>query len=550
MSETELNQRIKIEGAEESERRLTAMAAAAERLSRGFSAVASLGSTVGGIAGMWQVANAIADVDKLYQAVSRVKAITGMAAENAHAMFDMFELSGIGMGAAEGIMMNLARLSERMGGALSGSADQAQDLAQLMGKLGIAVKAGPEERLYQMADAAKVGKLRVQDLIKGFQIPRSQAAEMMEMLSQGSARLKAIKSDTLGSGDLITEAALRRHKEMLKIRRELADAWGGLVGTLYKNLIPAVTMVLTQIAAGMKAIEPIAERVGKVLAENMHLVVALAKVYLGLMLAAKAANLFAPGPAMGVLGRGRQLIGGANRAMAGRAAAAGTMDYFAARGANPGIGMFATVGGTWTRILGSVIGRFGVIGLVIGALAGAFELLRRNTLGIRDVFVSALGGILGHLKNIGSMLIGILGKLFEAVKPILGILGGALLIALFIVTKAIEAVAWVVEKVVMAIVGVLNGVIWAINKIPGVDVDMIEWNKASKSASDGVRGAGAGQGPTVYQDFRGSQFSIENNFPEGVDGGRVAVAVGDELAALGERRLGSGLSPLYSYRGG
>ena len=121
--------------------------------------------------------------------------------------------------------------------------------------------------------------------------------------------------------------------------------------------------------------------------------------------------------------------------------------------------------------------------------------------------------------------------------------------ALWLVSKVLQAVAWVIEKVVMALVGIINAAIWAINKIPGVDIDYVDVDaltgkkKAAADAKD-VKG----KDNTIVQDFRGSTFNIENNFPEGVDAGRVAVAFGDEMAALGERRLDSGLRPLYSYR--
>jgi hypothetical protein len=551
MTDVELNERIRLDGAEDAERKLTKLSGAAERLSRGFGAVASVGGTVAGIAGAWKIGEAISQTDKLYQAVSRVKSISGMAAENAHAMFDMFELSGIEMEGAENIMMGLTRLTERMGGALSGSTEQAADLRRLMTRLGISIKVGPEERLYQMANAAQKGKLRIQDLIKAFQIPRGQASEMMEMLTQGSGRLKQIKAETMTSGDLITENALQRHKEMLQVRRELGDAWGGLVGTLYKNLLPGVTAVLKEIQSGFKALEPITERVGRVLADNMGLVVGLAKTYLALMLAAKAANAFAPGPSMGIFARGRQLVGGANRMMAGKSAAAGGMDYFAAKAANPGIGMFASAGGPMLRILSTVVGRLGVIGIVISIVVAAFELLRRNVFGIRDVFVSVLGPLISKMKSIAMMVFGVLEKLFEAIKPILAILGGALLVTLLMFAWWMDKLMWVMEKVMMGIVALVNGVIWAINQIPGVDIGYIDLEaskKAEKKADAGTRSAAAAPGNTVNQDFRGSKFEIQNNFPEGIDAGRVAVAVGDELASLGERRLDSGLRPIFSYR--
>lgn len=545
--QTELNERIRLEGAEEAAAKLRGLSAASERLAKGWGALTQWGSALGGIGGIWAISSAIADTNKLYEAVARVKAMTGETASETHALFDVFELAGgIGSDAAERTILALSRLGSKM----SGSGAQAQQTAAQLKRMGISVQEGPTEAIFAMADAAKAGKLNIDGLIKAFNIPRGQASQMLEMLQQGSGRLKQIREDTLGGADLVTDAALARHKEMLQVRRQLADAWGGFVGTLYKQLLPAVTSVLTEITDAFKAIEPVTARVGAFLAENMRVVVGLAKTYLALMLAAKAANVFAPGPALGVLGRAKQVGMGAMGLLTptsiGRKFTPGGG---ATRMYTTGLGGTFGEGSMIFRVLASTIGRIGVLGAVLGVLAGAFMLLKNNTLGIRDALASTFGSIFESLKNTVMMLIGVFAKLFEIIKPILAILGGALLGALWLVSKVLQAVAWVIEKVVMALVGIINAAIWAINKIPGVDIDYVDVDaltgkkKAAADAKD-VKG----KDNTIVQDFRGSTFNIENNFPEGVDAGRVAVAFGDEMAALGERRLDSGLRPLYSYR--
>jgi len=55
------------------------------------------------------------------------------------------------------------------------------------------------------------------------------------------------------------------------------------------------------------------------------------------------------------------------------------------------------------------------------------------------------------------------------------------------------------------------------------------------------------EAPPVF-DFRGSRFDIKQDFAEGFDPDRIAVAFTNDLAALGERRLQSGLAPLFSVR--
>lgn len=51
--------------------------------------------------------------------------------------------------------------------------------------------------------------------------------------------------------------------------------------------------------------------------------------------------------------------------------------------------------------------------------------------------------------------------------------------------------------------------------------------------------------PSVVQDFRGSKFSIEQKFAQGFDPGRVLTAVREDTQKMAQRRLSSGLTPLF-----
>ena len=543
--ETELHEKIVIDGTEQAVSKLGSLATAATRVAHSFHGIFEIAGVLGGVAGAFKIAETIRETDQLFQAVGRVKDMTGIAAERAHAIFDMFELSGIEMGGAERIMTSLVRLSGKMGESMSGTAGQSDRLHGIMRKLGVAVKAGPEDRLFAMSKAAVAGKLQINDLVSAFNIPRTQAAQMMTMLKQGPDHLRAIQKDTLAGADLIDDRALESYRKMLQVRRELADAWGGIVGVLYKNLLPAVTVILQEMKKGFDEVMPIASAIGKTLSDHMELVVRLTKTYLTLLAASKVMNM-ATGTQMGVFARGKDLFGKGMGLMTSRVAKAGAMDYFAAKAANPAAGMFQMAGGPLMRIISTVAGRLGIIGAVIAVVVVAFEMLRRNTLGIRDAFVKTFKGIIETFVSIGTKLIAILGKLWDALKPVVMLVAGVLLGALLLLAKVIGVVADVLEMVVTALVGLVNAAIWALNQLPGVNIDYIDM-EAAKKAKDSSPSTGEGTN-TTYQDFRGSKFEITNNFPQNIDGGRVAVAFGDELARLGERRLESGLRPLYSYR--
>lgn len=546
--DTELRERIVIDGAEAATSKLTAIAGAAGRVAGAFAGIGGVASALGGIAGVIGVVDTIRGLDRTYQALIRVRDATGMAAGNAHAMFNMFDLSGIGLESAETIITSMARQSQKFASGLAAGSTQGMAMAAMMRKLGISVKDGPEARIIAMSKAAADGKLGIHQLTSAFAIPRGQAAAMMTMLRQGPEKLKEIQKSTISSAAVIDDRTLETYEKMLQARRELANAWGDLVNILYKNLIPAVTEILKSIKQRFDEIGPTVEKIGKGLAAHMGLVVALTKTYLALLIASKAINLFSAQP-MGIIARGRQVGGAVMGAMSGRAAAAGSMDFFAAKAANPGIGMFANAGGPLIRIFGSLAGRLGVIGLIIGVVAAAFTLLKDNVLGIRTAFSTVFSRIATVFKDVIDKVVKVFGLLMSALKPILAILGGALLLVLLGLAGVVELLGHVINAVMIGIIALLNGVIWLVNKaLPDrYELDYLDMERAKETAKQTERKPGA-ERPSTYQDFRGSKFEITNNFPPGIDGGRVAVVFGDELAALGERRLDSGVRPVFSYR--
>jgi hypothetical protein len=547
MSEVELREKIVIDGADAAASKLSMLAKSAKNVMASFHGLGEIVGAASGIAGMWKIAEGVHDVDQLYQAVMRVHDMTGLAAEKAHSLFDMFELSGIEMGSAERIITSMTAKGAKLEDGMAGVGATTQKLNKLYKDLGVSIKDGPEKRIVALSKAAVDGKLDINEMIQGFGLPRSQAAAMMSMLKQGPDKLKAIQDDTIAGADAINDATLESYRQMLQVRRELGDAFGDLIGVFYKNLIPAITASLQAIKSMFDDIGPVVAAIGKGLSSHMDLVVKAAKTYLALLIASKAVNLVSS-EKMGIVGRGKQLFSGAMGFMERRAGAAGGMDFFAAKAANPGIGMFATAGGPIIRIISTVAGRLGIIGAVITVLIVAFEMLKRNVWGIRDMFVKAFGGIVETGRGIITKVIAVLGKLWEAIKPIVSVFAGALLFQILIIVKYIGFLGDVINAVMDAIIWIVNKVIGLINKLPGVSIDKIDLNGASSAADDGKRGTASAAGAGTYQDFRGSKFEINNNFPPGIDGGRVAVAFGDDLARLGERRLDSGVRPLFSFR--
>lgn len=549
---TELHEKIVIDGAEQAVSKLMGLANAAKNVMHSFHGLSEIANVLIPVAGVMKIAETIQDTDRLYQSIKRVTDMTGMAAGNVHAMFDQFELGGgIGAESAETIIMTLTRLKAELA---RGSGDAIQT-AQVMAQLGVSVKKGPQEALLGMASAAEKGKLGVDHLVRAFNIPRSQASQMLTMLRQGPEKLKDISADTLKGAQLIDDAAIESHQKMLQARRELADAWGGIVGVLYKNLLPAVTEILKSIKQDFDDIKPVVDAIGHGLATHMTTIVALAKTYLALMLAAKAANMFT-GQSMGVFGWGKSLLsrgGGMAGGLLNKAAQVATVVGPGGRalGMVGGGGALSAGASTLLTILSSVVGKLGLIGLALGVVAVVFYAIKNNVLGIRDMFGGAFKKIWESLKEIGARLLDVLKQLWETIKPLVEVIGGVVIAALLVFVGTLQGAVTVLEYIVRSLTWVLDklkaaGLTFNIGDLAkmifGDDMEGID-SVTTVDGKEVPKGKNA-----ILQDFRGSHFEITNNFPQGIDGGRVAVAFGDELASLGERRLESGLRPLYSYR--
>lgn len=225
----------------------------------------------------------IAGISSLYEKVSRLKAVAGVTAATGHQLLDAFEMTG-GEEVAERTIVKLTRLGQKTQGA---GKEAAKLRAQLAG-VGVNLDKGPTTALLSMSAAARAGRLNVNSLATTFKIPVAQAAVLMRTLQTGPERLREIMRDTAEGADLVDDAALASFETMRRSKLELADAWDGLVGTLYKLLLPGAVRLVNGMTTGFQKLQPVVEAVGGFLSKHMDAVVASAKAYLAYMVAAKA----------------------------------------------------------------------------------------------------------------------------------------------------------------------------------------------------------------------------------------------------------------------
>lgn len=537
---------------------------------------------VGGMFGVFQVRDAIANVGQLYERVRRLKAAAGVTAETAHALTDAFDLTGTESTVADSTIVRLARLSQRA----SGAGKEAQKLKHTLTAVGVDMKHGVEASFLSMSEAVTKGRLGVNEMARTFKIPLAQAGQLMGTLKQGPERLRAIIAESLDGADLVDEAALRSYEQAKQAKLELADAWEGLVGTVYKSLLPGVTAVVHKLTAGMKEAEPIVTFIGKTLATHMDLVVASAKAYVGYLIAAKAIaattgggtiggflkgqmggvlNFGPRAPAAPMFQAGRQLPGAARAInainigsqFAGRGGLAGVANSVAQIAArfSPMLGrlLASTVS---FRALFAVIGRFMLIGTVIAVAGRIFTMLKNDVGGFRTRIGQVLGEIVSKFQGIGrvikpvlSLLTYVFGKVLTGIGyVVLGIFEGIL--------RAVNFVLTLLRAIVNVMHSLITSPLWSIRH--PIKLFTNAWADAAKSAekmAEGAKGKGkAGKGtteppPNINQDFRGSTFNVTNQFAEGFDVGRVSVAFTEQIAAAGQRRIQSGFAPTFAVRG-
>lgn len=270
----------------------------------------------------------------------------------------------------------------------------------------------------------------------------------------------------------------------------------------------------------------------------------------------------------------------------------------------------AKVGGIFLRVgkavmpllkVAKMAAKFTVISLVVTAVVAGIKKIMDNVGGIRDRLGALLGKTWENIKGIAETIGGLFSK-DSAMGKFFSFIGDAFVTVL-------EGVLWLIEKItagiriaaVMASEGFVH-IDQARNYISGENMtkrnkaytkaydlqmklteaykagtattakhvamynEMIDLYKESdkrwakgqtRAAIKDKLGYLKGYGkvaetpegrPQVHNDFRGSRFDIMQNFAEGFDPDRIAVAFSNDLAALGERRLASGLAPAFSAR--
>ncbi len=628
------------------------MVAGTDRLRGAFGGVVGRAAALGtGILGAVGIARTVAGLDRGYQAVARIKSITGVAAKEAHSLADTFENAGVEAASAERIIMSMARKSALLGAGTK----EADALGVAYKKLGIDISAGPSAKLLQMSKAAVSGKLGVVGLTTMMGTSKREAADFLTMLKKGPVELKEMMDSQLNSADLIDDKALASWQKMQQAKRNLSDAWGSVAGAFYKTIVPVATKFLTYFGDRLEKWAPAAERFGTYLVDHMDEALRIAKVLAvtigGIKMLGGIDGVTGIAKGIGSIARGSMAARGAGGAVAAvNAAGSGATAITSARALlNPtgiaavmsraqrdshfagmalkvaqksspyasamGAGDFAPKLGRGAGLIGSVMGGAGTAGSsifkIIGSLAklgGVAVLIGGVVVGIMAI-VKNSDGIrerLGSLlKEIGKSLVSVgkaLAPLWELGKRLAVVVGKTLVFAvekllqvvnlLMPVLQAIgDTIGWVAKQALalggfkvggasvasiltLSHAGVTSGV--SKEEFPWVKKareDRVRNSKVAKRLGDesvrqemAKRAAAVGYGQNAQAIMRnvmdqaktkteinlmpGANVTVYQDFAPGMDADKVKLSMLSDISKAGERRLGSGLAPLFTSRGG
>lgn len=221
--------------------------------------------------------------------------------------------------------------------------------------------------------------------------------------------------------------------------------------------------------------------------------------------------------------------------------------------------------------VGSVLLRLSAVGIaitvVVGLVMAAVQGIKDNAMGIRDVIL----GFWAQFQARFAVMWDVIRPLFSAIGKAFskdGIIGNFFLVVLGTVITSlgttVDGILRIMQTIMLAVSDILSSPSKLLSPVALVGAFSDAWLEAGRLTKlkrkelaipeipeariPGLGGPPGARPPPPVFDFRNSKFDIKQMFAEGFDPDRIAVAFSNDLASLGERRLQSGLAPLFAIR--
>jgi hypothetical protein len=385
-------------------------------------------------------------------------------------------------------------------------------------------------------------------------INRKTSADMMDLLAQGPAALSKALEEGSKKNSHINQETIAAYKKFEEATHRVGIGWRRLGVIVLSKLYPALEKLASALESRFDSWAAAAGKFGDFLVNHMEEAIAAAKVFGKIMLANYAAMKLTGGGLIGLPGRIGKGVGKAGSGVGKAAAAIGT-----AAMTNP-ISILQSALAIVVKIAGGLL-KLGLVAGLVAVIVAGIRAVMNNVGGVKDRITALLSTIWARIKDIADSMKGAfsedapLGRLlrwlgtglagiFETVLAIINRVAYAVQILAEMVA-GLARFEWVspaeARRVVdarMAQAKYENDLNTRYEKILAGRKKLLDERNIPKE-----RG-----GAVVNQDFRGSKFDITQAFAEGFDPDRIAVTFANDLSSLGERKLQSGLSPIFAVR--
>lgn len=542
--------------------------------------------------------------------LKEVRELTGATASETDFMFSSARKAGVEYGSMQQVMFQLSRrgsmMAEQM--AAMGKPGATGGMSKRMQRLGVDITKGPVAAIEQMAASVKKGTLSTDALMSQFRIPQRTANDFKQFLEGlDSKQLDAIrKSGGLG---LVTDKDVDAIDEMEDAQHRINDAWNRTQVLVGAKLIPVLAKLTDQVAAKVESWLPAAQKFGDFLARHMDAMITaaltFAKIMAGVKIAGMVGSVPIAGPALKkgldtVLDKFMQTLGaGLMVGMKPLAAAFGALKLGLAALAPIAAAVVGVVLALYLAFKAFQSNAYGIRDRIVAAvdsIKARLSIIASYFTPVVDVISSLFAPGDGIISGFVGMLVALpveavlktFDFLLHVVQTVLS-MGGELGEMIMFIWKDVLADGWreyVVDPFMQSMKWLAEGVgkvvdffidqynlvssFWggqAKSKGKGFDLGWLEapvdmwtkhWNKtqkdtdaaveAAKKAGDRGDEARDKKPPAQNFDFRGSRFDITQNFAEGFDPDRIAVAFSQDLASLADTRVQSGFAPVFAVR--
>ncbi len=516
--------------------------------------VASVGGTV---AAAFSFERIISSTKEHLGMVKRISDLTRTDVKTADALVETFEEVGLRSEDAERIMLGMSRRASMMDMGMQRFGRTVGGTRSLFQSLGVDVRKGIEPALVRMSALYKKGRVDVAQIGIAFGVPRMQALRMVELLEKGPEHIKEMISEARKFA--IGETTMQQYQRMESASNRARTAMTRMQVMIGAELMPVIAELMEDASKRIRSWLPDVKKFAVFLRDNLHMALDIL-IKIGKVMLANYALMRMTGTGLaGWAGRGLKFatggMGGAG-GMASRVLST-AVGFGMAPGAAGGMMPAMTI---IMRVM-SVIGRFSIIGIAALVAWKAFEAIKTNALGVRDHLLFFWKRLQAHFA--------VIFKLFSGVAKLFADDGDIGKFFTYTIVKAIEGLITAVDGIMMLITTIIvffknafssaKGYVYAmahpVDALGDAAIQAAKMHRDAMKAQEAERRAAAaarretpGERAPNHYDFRNSRFDITQKFEEGFDPDRIALAFSNDLANLGEKRLQSGFSPLFSVR--